>query len=201
MCAASRRERDYRAKRAAAVARRRRAGVAESPMAPRDLPLAFASPDDVPAIAAMSRDFVESGLGWEYRPARIARMVADADTVALVARDGTWPAGFAFMTVADAHAHLVLLAVQPAHRRRGVARRMVAWLVESARTAGVASVHVELREANRAAHALYQDAGFADTLRVPGYYRGREAAVRMLKLLRRPDAAAPAWRPPTLDRR
>jgi len=94
----------------------------------------------------------------------------------------------------------VLLAVRPSHRRCGVARRLLAWLVESALTAGMASIHVELRVENVSAHALYRAGGFTETLRVPGYYAGRETAIRMMRLLRAPDVVAPSWRWPTLDR-
>ena len=40
---------------------------------------------------------------------------------------------------------------------------------------------------------------FEETLRLPGYYRGREAAVRMLLMLRPLHAAMPAWEPPARD--
>ena len=168
-------------------------------MANREAPLVFASVRDAQALAAMSRDLIEAGLGWDYRRERIARMIADADTVTLVARDGLRIAGFAAMTFGDERAHLVLLAVRPSHQRCGIARRLVAWLVESAMTAGVASVHVELRASNAAAFAFYHAIGFAETLRVPGYYRGREAAVRMIRMLRAPGSVTQPWRPPTLD--
>jgi ribosomal-protein-alanine N-acetyltransferase len=170
-------------------------------MACRDVPLGFASVGDAQAIAVMSRDLIEAGLGWEYRRERIAKMIGDSETVALVARDAPRVAGFAIMTFGDDRAHLSLLAVRPSHQRRGIARTLVEWLLESTMTAGMASVHVELRASNAAAFALYRDLGFDETLRVPGYYRGREAAVRMIRLLRAPNAATPAWRPPTLDRR
>ncbi len=117
-------------------------------MANREAPLVFASVRDAQALAAMSRDLIEAGLGWDYRRERIARMIADADTVTLVARDGLRISGFAAMTFGDERAHLVLLAVRPSHQRRGIARRLVDWLVESAMTAGVASIHVELRASN-----------------------------------------------------
>lgn len=165
-------------------------------MALRDLPLLFATPGDAPAIAAMSRDLIEAGLGWEYRRDRIAKMIGDPDTVALVARDASRIAGFAIMTCGEDRAHLVLLAVRPSHQRRGIARAMVAWLVDTAVTAGVASIHVELRAGNAAAFALYHSAAFEETLRVPGYYRGREAAVRMIRLVRAPTVPLPSWRPP-----
>jgi ribosomal-protein-alanine N-acetyltransferase len=168
-------------------------------MANRETPLVFASVRDAQALAAMSRDLIEAGLGWDYRRERIARMIADADTVTLVARDGLRISGFAAMTFGDERAHLVLLAVRPSHQRCGIARRLVDWLVESAMTAGVASIHVELRASNAAAFAFYRATGFAETLRVPGYYRGREAAVRMIRMLRAPGSVTQPWRPPTLD--
>jgi ribosomal-protein-alanine N-acetyltransferase len=175
--------------------------MAEWAMTSRDIPLGLAGAADAQAIAAMSRDLIEAGLGWEYRPERVAKMIRNPDTVGLVARDMPRLAGFALMSFGDERAHLVLLAVRPHHQRRGIARRMVDWLVESALTAGMASIHVELRADNAAAFGLYRSAGFAETLRVPGYYRGRAAAVRMLRLLRSPTAALPTWQPPTLDRR
>jgi ribosomal-protein-alanine N-acetyltransferase len=169
-------------------------------MACRDLPIGFANSADAQSLAVMSRDLIEAGLGWEYRRERMQQLIADPDNVALVARDGARVAGFAITSFRGEHAHLVLLAVRPSHQRRGIGRSMVAWLTETALVAGIASMHVELRATNVAAYTLYRRAGFGETIRVPGYYRGREAAVRMLKLLRAPNLALPAWRPPTLDR-
>ncbi len=88
------------------------------------------------------------------------------------------------MRFGDERAHLVLLAVQPAHQRRGIGRRLLEWQLESALVAGLTSVHVELRASNAAAYAFYRSAGFAETFRVPGYYGGRETALRMIRLLR-----------------
>src|SRR5690242_14829095 len=149
-----------------------------------DIELGFAYPTDAPHIARLSRDLIESGLGWGYRPHRIAELIADPDTVTLVARARMAPVGFAVMRFGDERAHLILLAVEAMHQRRGVARRMVDWLVESAIVAGMTSVHVELRAGNGAAFAFYRSLGFVETFRVPGYYRGRETAVRMLRMLR-----------------
>ena len=170
-------------------------------MSYRDLPIGFAAMSEAHTLAVMSRDLIEHGLGCEYRRDRIAAMIADRDTVALVARDAGRVAGFAIMTFGDERGHLALLAVRPSHQRRGIARAMVGWLARSALVAGVASLHVELRAGNAAAYALYRNAEYVETLRVPGYYRGREAAVRMMRLLRAPNAALPEWRPPSLDGR
>src|SRR5256885_10067329 len=43
------------------------------------------------------------------------------------------------MEFGDERAHLVLLAVRPSHRRSGIGQRMVEWMLESARCAGIRS--------------------------------------------------------------
>jgi ribosomal-protein-alanine N-acetyltransferase len=155
-------------------------------MAALNVELGFASAGDAPDIARLARDLIEVGLGWGYRPQRIVELIRDAETVALVARTRAGTAGFAVMRFGDERAHLILLAVAPAHQRRGIARRLLDWLLESARVAGMTSVHVELRAMNAPAFALYRSLGFSETFRVPGYYRGRETAVRMIRVLRLP---------------
>ncbi|HZQ62411.1 MAG TPA: GNAT family N-acetyltransferase, partial [Casimicrobiaceae bacterium] len=100
----------------------------------------------------------------------------------------------------EQRAHLVLMAVYPSYQRRGLGARMVGWLLESCAIAGVAYIGVELRADNRAAYALYRSLGFEETSRVPGYYSGRETAIRMLRVLRTPGLVPQPWRPPTFDR-
>jgi ribosomal-protein-alanine N-acetyltransferase len=152
-------------------------------MAARDIDVGLAVDRDAESLAAMARDLIEAGLGWGYRPRRIASLIADKETVTIVARAATRPIGFASMRFGDERAHLVLLAVQPAHQRQGIGRTLVEWLLESASVAGTTSVHVELRAANSGAHAFYRSVGFSETFRVRGYYGGRETAVRMIRML------------------
>ena len=163
--------------------------------------LRLARPCDAQPIALMSRDLIEAGLGWKYDAARIRRLMGGADTITLVACDREAVVGFAVMEFGDERAHLILLAVRPAQRRWGTGRRMLEWLLESARTAGMASVHLELRAGNEAARAFYRAMGFAETIVVPGYYGGRESAMRMLRVLRLPGLRPIEWQPPTLDKR
>jgi ribosomal-protein-alanine N-acetyltransferase len=160
----------------------------------------LARESDAPALARMSRDLIETGLGWTYRPPRVAALIRDPDTVAIVTRRPAQIDGFAMMSFGAERAHLILLAVDPACRRRGIARRQIAWLLESAQVAGVASIHVELRAGNDAAHSMYRALGFAETFRVPRYYRGIETAVRMVRVLRAPGMRPPAWTPPAVGR-
>lgn len=166
-----------------------------------DITLRLARRSDAPMLAAMSRDLIESGLGWTYRPERVAQLLADPETVTVVACERERTTGFAIMTLSDERAHIVLLAVARTHQRRGIGRRVTSWLIETAGAAGVISLHVELRANNRAAYMLYRRMEFAETLRLERYYRSRETAIRMMRLLRLPGLTAEAWRPPPLERR
>src|ERR1700694_1681251 len=94
--------------------------------------LRLARQSDAPTLAAMSRDLIETGLGWHYRTERIGQLLGNADTVSLVACENARAAGFAIMTLGEERAHLVLLAVGADHHRRGIGRRMTQWLVRNA---------------------------------------------------------------------
>jgi len=163
--------------------------------------LRLAEPHDAQAIAHMSRDLVEAGLGWKYDAARVQRAIRERDTVTLVACEGGAVLGFAIMEFGDERAHLVLLAVRPNQRRAGIGRQLLQWLIESAQTAGIGSVHLELRARNEAARAFYRAMGFSESVLVPGYYRGREAALRMLRVLRVPGPPPYVWQPPALGQK
>jgi ribosomal-protein-alanine N-acetyltransferase len=151
---------------------------------PQHLTLRLAAPADAAPIAAMSRELIEAGLPWSWTPERVARNLARRDTLVLTARGAERLAGFAIMQFGEERAHLSLLAVRPDYQRLGLARRMLEWLTASALTAGIASVHLELRETNLGARRFYLEQDFAETARIPGYYRGVETAVHMLREIR-----------------
>ncbi len=150
----------------------------------RKLTLELAAPADAAPIAAMSRELIEAGLPWSWTPERVARSLLHPDTLVLAARARAALAGFAIMQFGEERAHLSLLAVRPDCRRQGVARRMLEWLSASALTAGIGSIGLELRETNLGARRFYLEQGYAETARIPGYYRGVETAVRMLRDIR-----------------
>ncbi|HSD44282.1 MAG TPA: GNAT family N-acetyltransferase [Burkholderiales bacterium] len=153
-----------------------------------NLDLRLATLDDAAEIAAMSRDLIEMGLGWTWTAARVARNIRSASTLTVVAGAPGRLAGFAIMYFGDEHAHLSLLAVRPQWQRAGLGRRLVGWLEESALTAGIGTVRLELRASNRAARRFYARLGFAEVARVPAYYGGVETAVRMSRDIRRGTA-------------
>ena len=147
-----------------------------------DVVLRLASRHDALPIARMSRDLIERGLGWSWTPLRVARSIAAADTNVIVAAqpDGR-PVAFGIMKYGDEEAHLLLLAVEPSHSRHGLGAALVRWLEDSARTAGVGPVYVEARATNAVARAFYRRLGYGEIQRLPGYYGGIEASVRMAK--------------------
>src|SRR5437879_7243256 len=105
---------------------------------PRAIAIRLAEPRDAQAIGMMSRDFIESGLGWKYDAARVLRAIRDRDTLAVVACESAKGGGagaitaFAIMEFGDERAHLVLLAVRRSHRRLGIGQRLLDWLLDSA---------------------------------------------------------------------
>lgn len=145
--------------------------------------LSLARYSDALEIAEMSRDLVEHGLAWSWTPARVRRAILGRDCCVLIARRERKIAGFAIMHFGDAVAHLNLLAVRTEHRRQGLGRQLIDWLLASALEAGVFRIDLELRETNGAARAFYQSLGFHALDVVQGYYQGREPALRMSRRL------------------
>lgn len=136
--------------------------------------------DAVP-MAQMSRDLIETGLGWKWRHERILRSMRDPETAVIKACVGDRLIGFAIMRFGMEEAHLDLLAVLPGYHRLGVATSLLAWLETSARTAGVSVIRLELRETNLGARRFYQRCGYMRVRTVRGYYAGRESAVQMAR--------------------
>ena len=167
---------------------------------PVTLEIAPARPADVPVIADMSRRLVEIGLPWTWTPARIARHLHHPESLVLTARAAgsgqNALAGFAIAHFGDEIAHLNLLAVDSRWQRRGLGRRLVEWLEQSAVTAGTFSLCLEVRARNPVALLFYRQLGFVETGRVPRYYSGREDALRFSKDLRDPVARFRPATPP-----
>jgi ribosomal-protein-alanine N-acetyltransferase len=132
----------------------------------------------------MSQELVEAGLRPAWSASRITWHMRHPESVVLAARCRDELAGFGIMRYGDDVAHLNLLAVGPAHQRRGLARQIMGWLEETALTAGTFVIGLELRETNEAAFSFYAALGYQDVGRIAGYYQGVEHAIRMSRDLR-----------------
>jgi ribosomal-protein-alanine N-acetyltransferase len=91
----------------------------------------------------------------------------------VVARDGDSDIAVGFSLcrhVAD-ESELLLLAVSPKHRRRGIGRGLLRQFLDHARSDGASRVHLEVRDGNPAIE-MYRSAGFAPVGRRRNYYHG-----------------------------
>lgn len=101
--------------------------------------------------------------------------------------DGSLLGYVAMMTVLD-EGDISNVAVAPAARRRGIARALVAHMLQLAQRRELSFVTLEVREHNDGAIALYQQAGFVPVGRRRGYYeRPREDAILMTITLSKED--------------
>ena len=88
------------------------------------------------------------------------------------------------MMVRAREAHALNLCVAPAARRRGIARALLAELLDVAARMNAQSAFLEVRPSNTGAVALYHEAGFHVIGQRPDYYPapfGREDALVMAR--------------------
>jgi len=123
---------------------------------------------------------------------RVDRVMADAfdprwgeawtrnQVIGILSVPGVWltiaerngePAGFALVRGVLDEAELLLLAVVPEMRRRGVGAALLRSVVGDCTMRGIASLHLEVREGNDAIK-LYRKSGFTKIGERRDYYRG-----------------------------
>jgi ribosomal-protein-alanine N-acetyltransferase len=87
--------------------------------------------------------------------------------------------------------HVTNIAIHPAHRRRGIARDLLAGLIADARGRDLRMIVLEVRPSNHHAIALYESFNFRVTGRRRGYYydTGEDALVMEARLATASPAA------------
>ena len=88
-------------------------------------------------------------------------------------------AGYVGTWVVDGQMQVLKIAVEPAFRRRGIARELLARAAADARDLGASEATLEVRASNEGAQALYTALGFQPLGVRPRYYSDREDAVIM----------------------
>ncbi len=125
-----------------------------------------AGPEDLAAIADLQRRSFANAWGadalqWEIDHSPVARMyAARSETGALVAYCTCW------MVFDELHINSV--AVEEALRRKGVARRLLDYVLRLSAASGARSATLEVRESNEGGRRLYESLGF----KVEGVRRG-----------------------------
>lgn len=80
------------------------------------------------------------------------------------------PAGFVLTRAAPGEEELLLIAVKPGFRKRGLAKVLIDHLFIAARQRGAQRIYLEMRRGNPAVH-LYRKVGFEPIGERPNYYR------------------------------
>lgn len=88
-----------------------------------------------------------------------------------LARDGDAMVGFSLSRVVADEAELLLLAVKPAARGRGIGKSLLNHFQRAAISRGARRLHLEVRDGNGAVN-LYKTSGFTLVGRRRGYYSG-----------------------------
>lgn len=138
-----------------------------------------ATPADAPALAELER--VAFSDPWSETSLRevLSQSVAFGFVVEPARLDG--PIGYVLGRAVMGEGEVLNLAVEPRHRRRGIARRLLGDALAWFRREGVGEVFLEVREGNSAAIALYQGQGFQVAGRRVNYYRQPVEAALVLR--------------------
>jgi ribosomal-protein-alanine N-acetyltransferase len=92
--------------------------------------------------------------------------------------------GFVIGLVEPDHTgHVTTVGVAPEHRRRSLAKRLMAQVEEGFRKRHVRLVRLEVRALNAPAQKLYENLGYSITQRLPKYYSNGGDGLLMLKSL------------------
>lgn len=94
-----------------------------------------------------------------------ARLLAMPGAFALAGRGG-----FVLARTAADEAEILMLAVLPDFRRRGLGRALLAAAVQEASARGARTLFLEVAAGNAPARALYAGSGFAEAARRAAYY-------------------------------
>lgn len=138
--------------------------------------------DDLPEIASMELEYF--AVPWSE--ASIGHYMDQGNTLFIVARhasgSGYIVAGYIALMCILNESDLVSIAVRKGYRNMGIARELLDIAYDLAKKRGVELIHLEVRESNEAAIALYESEGFVQDGIRKGYYdKPREDAILYTK--------------------
>lgn len=128
-----------------------------------------------PVMEVMNSAF-DPGYGEAWNETQAMSMLAMPGAWLSLARIDGRPAGFALNRQIADEAELLLLAVLPDYRRRGVAMALIDRSRAILRDRNGIRLHLEVRH-NNPAIELYKKAGFEQIGRRPGYYRSLDGQI------------------------
>ena len=126
------------------------------------------------AVAALEAQVMGSDAWNEHL---VADELPRPDRVWWAAYDGEQLLGYAGGWVVDGQVQILKVGVDPAQRRRGIARELLARVAADARDLGAATCSLEVRAGNAGAQAFYEALGFHALGTRPRYYSDGEDAL------------------------
>jgi len=146
--------------------------------------LATARVGDLAAVMRVMDAAFEPAYGEAWSGAQLLTLFALPSARVCVAWDGEQACGFSAARIAGPESELLLLAVDPHFRGRGIGALLMddwrAWATGQ----GAEDYFLEMRADNDAVH-LYESVGFSECGRRPAYYRGNDGVVRDAITMRR----------------
>jgi [ribosomal protein S18]-alanine N-acetyltransferase len=136
---------------------------------------------DVPVIVAIERAAYQ--FPWSEGIFRDCLRVGYVCRVVDVGGD---MAGYGIMSVGAGEAHILNVCIGDSYRGRGLARKVLEYLLDRARAAGMYEAYLEVRPSNTTAAHLYRSMGFEQVGIRRGYYQatvGREDAAVLRRVL------------------
>ncbi|MEW6284937.1 MAG: ribosomal protein S18-alanine N-acetyltransferase [Chloroflexota bacterium] len=135
--------------------------------------------DDLPAVVAL--DQMSFSLPWPERSFRFELTDNTASRCWVAEVDGEIVGMLVAWLLVD-EAHIATLAVHPAHRRRGIARKLLSHALRSMAEEGAVTSFLEVRESNIAAQELYRQFGYEAVGRRKRYYKDTDEDAILMTL-------------------
>jgi ribosomal-protein-alanine N-acetyltransferase len=139
------------------------------------LELAHGGLADLPAVMTVMEAAFEPRFGEAWTAAQCAGLLPMPGVWLTVARAQGAPVGFSLARVVAGEAELLLLAVHPDARSRGIGKSLLDHFFATASARGAERLHLEVRDGNDALK-LYNASGFQVVGRRRGYYSGRDGS-------------------------
>ncbi|MBV9527665.1 GNAT family N-acetyltransferase [Sphingomonas sp.] len=133
--------------------------------------------DDLDSVMIVMEQAFGSHFGEAWTRSQCAGILPMTGVLLRLARtrDSGLAVGFSLSRSIVDDAELLLIAVAPAQQRRGVGRLLLEDFIEQARTSGISTAHLEVRDGN-GAMSMYRDAGFAPVGRRRKYYHAPDGS-------------------------
>ena len=124
----------------------------------------------------------------------IAAMMNGRSALTFVAEAAGRPVGFAIVSfetlkrqygpwTCPVLASLDAIAVQEGAQGSGVGKALLEAVERAARARDAVSINLRTATSNRRAQTLFRSVGFQTTVELPGFYRGGQGALAMMKLV------------------